>query len=34
MFKIFVAENVNILFIKNCQKHGLPLMNKVSYKFI
>lgn len=33
MFKIFVAENVNLLFIKNCQKHGLPLMNKISYKF-
>ena len=32
MFKIYVAENINMIFYKNCQKNGLPLI-KLGYNF-
>ena len=32
LFKVYVSENLNLIFYKNCQKHGLPLM-KLGYKF-
>ena len=32
MFKIYVEENVNMIFYKNCKKYGLPIM-KIGYNF-